>query len=131
MLSPGYSAASTNAAIKAVLQNLGTAHAHRYSSHCFRRGAADELKRHGSQWPTIATIGAWRSLAFKCYVDLTDEVDRDMCQLLIETDLISDIAAELKPSGAGPCGWWVTNGQWVLGPRIPRVSGRIIFSFSI
>ena len=70
-LFPNYYDTKSNNTIKAVLAKLGIANAHRYSSHGFRRGAANELKSKGSQWPTVATLGEWRSLAFTGYVYLT------------------------------------------------------------
>ena len=85
MLFPSFSATNVNTTLKAVLSRLSVVHAEKYSSHGFRRGAAQELKETGSQWAASATLGGWKSLAFLGYVDLTDEVERDMAKLLIET----------------------------------------------
>ena len=102
-LFPSYSATKANNALKAILTKLNVTHANKYSSHGFRRGAANELKATGSQWSTIATIGGWKSLAFKGYVDLTTEVDRDMAKLLIETDqLDSETELEVRLWVQGP-----------------------------
>ena len=65
-------------------EKIGLPNAPRYSSHAFRRGAAQELKEKGAQWSTIATLGGWRSLAFRGYVDLTADIARDMSKLLAE-----------------------------------------------
>ena len=81
-----FPAASVNTALKAVRAKLLAEHAEKYSSHGFRRGSAQELKETGSQWAAIATLGDWKSLAFLGYVDLADEVGRNMAKLLIETD---------------------------------------------
>lgn len=109
---------------------MWTAHADRYSSHGFRRGAADALKRLGAQWSTIATLGEWRSLASKGYVDLTDDLDRDMCQLLIGAELLSDDDADAQPLGAGPRGRFDTAKIWALEPRILCVwAGFLLLSF--
>ena len=59
----------------------------KYPTHGFRRGASQDLKETGSQWAAIATMGEWKSLAFLGYADLTDEVDRNMAKLLIETEM--------------------------------------------
>ena len=83
-----------NAAIKAILAQLLSPHAEKYSSHGFRRGAAQELKETGSQWAPIAPLGDWKSLACLGYLDLTDSVEHDMVKLLIECDL-PDSDAEL------------------------------------
>ena len=55
-------------------------------------GASNELKTNGYPWPTVATVGDWRALAFKGHVDLTPELDRDLSKMLIEVD---DIDADL------------------------------------
>ena len=39
-----------------------------------------------SQWSDVATVGCWRPLDFAGYVDLAEDVDRDMSRLLAETD---------------------------------------------
>ena len=70
--------------IKKVLEKLKVAQAHRYSSHGFRRGAAQELKERGSQWTTVAGAGGWRSVAFRWYVDTAEDISRAMAKLLIE-----------------------------------------------
>ena len=80
-----------NPALRAVSKKLLTPHAERYSSHGFRRGAANELQSTGSQWSTVATIGDWRSLSCNGYVDLANEVSRDLPKLLIE-DMALDSA---------------------------------------
>ena len=77
-----------NITLESVLLMLDIPHANRYSSHAFRLGAANELKSKGSQWPTIATLGGWRCLAFRGYLGLTLELDRDMSKILAEPDLI-------------------------------------------
>ena len=67
---------------KRVCGKLGLPNASRYISHAFRRGASHELKEEGSQWPTTATICDWRSLACRGYVDITNDLARDMSKLL-------------------------------------------------
>ena len=95
-LSPIYYDAKVNQTLKAVLGKLQVVSTERYSSHCFRRGAANELKTKGSQRSTVISMGEWRSLAFLGYVDITPELDRDMAKLLMETDdLVSDLEPEV------------------------------------
>ena len=78
---------------------IGLPNASRYRSHAFRRGASQELKEKGSQWPTIATLGDWRSLAFHGYVDIADDLARDMSKLLAEdVDLASGGDEQVPPS---------------------------------
>ena len=81
-----FSATNVNATLKAVLAKLLIERSEKFSSHGFRRGVAQELKETGSQRAVIATLGDWESLAFLGYVDITDEVDRNMAKLSIETE---------------------------------------------
>ena len=94
-----------NNTLKAVLRKLKIPNAERYSSHGFRRGAANELKTRGSQWSAILSLGEWRSLAFLGYVDLTPELDRDTSKLLLETDddVESDLGGEVGLWARCPC----------------------------
>ena len=44
----------------------------------------------------MVSLGEWRSLAFRGYVDITPDLDRDMSKLLLETDdLESDLNDEV------------------------------------
>ena len=100
-LFPAVNRRNFNRILKAVLARMGIPEAERYSSHAFRRGAANELTKRGSQWSTVATLGEWRSLAFRGYVDLTLQLDKDMSKLLAETDrILSDDELEVKTLGA-------------------------------
>ena len=95
-LFPSYYDAKVNNTLKAIIAKLEAPRALRYSSHGFRRGAANELKTRGSQWSVVAALGEWRSLCFTGYVDLTPELDRDMDKRLIETeDIDSDFNDEV------------------------------------
>ena len=58
--------------------------ADKYPSRAFRRDAATELKESGSQRTAVATLGNWRPIACKGYVDLSDELSQDITQLFIE-----------------------------------------------
>ena len=51
-----------------------------------RRCADKELKSQRSQWPELASLGDWTSLAFKVYVDLSADVSRDTSNLSAETE---------------------------------------------
>ena len=110
-----------NTTIKAVLRKLGIPFAECYTSHGYRRGAAQELKERGSQWPVVASIGEWRSLAFMGYIDIAKDVARDMSKLLIECEALSD--DEVRR--------WVTGTQpgvgTTVGVRTPLLSTSSIF----
>ena len=95
LLSPTITRRNANDILRAILKKLELPYAERYSSHGFRRGAASELQSTGSQWSTVATIGDWRSLAFKGYVDLTNELSRDLSRLLAEdVDLDEEVGKD-------------------------------------
>ena len=102
-LFPSVYGTTFNNPLKAVMAKLEIPSAEMYSSHAFRRGASNGLKTRGSQWPTIATLGEWRSPAFRGYLGRTNELNRDMTKLLAETDPISsEDEIEVSTLGAGP-----------------------------
>ena len=74
---------NVNRRLRRTFSTLKIPAANRYSSHGFRRGAAQELKENGSQWPIVAELGKWNGLSFKDYVDLSDELSHDMSKLFI------------------------------------------------
>ena len=90
LLIPTTTRRNVNTILRAILKKLELPHAERYSSHGFRRGAASELHPTGPQWSTVATIGDWRSLAFKGYVDLANELSRDLPRLLAEDIVLGE-----------------------------------------
>ena len=120
LLFPGYYGASVNTAIKAVSTKLATPYSTRYTSHGFRMGSAQELKEKGSQWPVVAGVGEWRSLAFRGYVDTALDVERDMSRLLIGPDAISGEEEDVLAPGNGV----PTRGasRWALVPRLLSLS---------
>ena len=79
-------------------------------AHGFRRGASQELKESGSQWAAIATLGDWKSLAFRGYSDLTYNVERDMAKLLIETDAMDSDEEKVHIGLMGP-----SRGEHIIG----------------
>ena len=86
----GFSAQNVNTTLKAVLTKLDIPHAESYTSLGYRRGAAQELKERGCQWPIDASVGEWRILAFMGYIDIANDVAKEMSELLIEVDALSD-----------------------------------------
>ena len=83
-----------NRITRAVLTRLRITASKRYSSHGFRRGAAQELKEVGSPWAVVATAGLWRPPAFRGNVDLTAEVEQGVRSLFpVDSDSESDAEA--------------------------------------
>ena len=80
-----------NRILKTVLAKLSVPEAERYSSHGFRRGAAQELKERGSPWAVVATAGIWKSPAFRGYVDMSKDVETSVAKLFaVDPDSESD-----------------------------------------
>ena len=76
---------NVNRFTRKALSDLNPPAVQRYSSHGFRRGAPQELKESGAQWPIVAEVGKWKELSFRPYVDLSDELAESMAQLFIES----------------------------------------------
>ena len=111
-----------NRILKAVMAKLHIPEADMYSSHAFRRGAAQELKESGSHWSVVASSGAWHSPAFRGYVDLSRDVelgpqqmfDGDMDSQPEEEGLLGTamgLFAAVKPLGRSA----PTDFPWVSG----------------
>ena len=67
----------------------------------------------------MAKIGGWRALDLRGYVDLTQEVDRDVDNRLIETELIdSEPEDELQHLGAVSAHRGASRTFGVSGPRL-------------
>ena len=56
---------NSNRILRAVLRKLKVPEAERYSSHGFLRGAAQDLKLHGSPWDVVASAGFWNFRLFE------------------------------------------------------------------
>ena len=112
----GFTPQNVNTTIKAVLHKLGVPHADCYTSHGYRRGAAQELKERGCQWPIVASLGEWRSLAFMGYLDIARDVARDMSKLLVECEQLSD--EEVRHWVTGP----IAGVGLPMGVRTPLLS---------
>lgn len=84
VLFPIYTDRNINPALKRVCERIVFPNASRYSSHAFRKGAAQELKEKGAQWSTTSTLGEWRSLASRRYGDIATDISRGAPKLLAE-----------------------------------------------
>ena len=123
-VSPGnhlFSAANArnfNRILRAALLKLKTPEAARYSSHGFRRGAAQDLETYGSPWEVIASAGIWNSPAFRCYLDLAADVEQGV-RNLFAVDHDSDSARRhCTPSGICP-----RKSPWPAPPLSPWETG--------
>ena len=75
------SARKFNRILRAPIGKLKAKAAGRYSSHGFRRRAAQDLKKHGSPRAVAATAGLWNSPAIRGYADLTADVEQGVRNL--------------------------------------------------
>ena len=82
-----------NRMLEAVCAQIHIPDAGRYSSHGFRRGAAQELKESGSPWAVVASAGVWRSPAYRGYLDMAKDVEMGV-RSLFDVDLDSASDAE-------------------------------------
>ena len=104
---PSVTSRNVNNVLRAILKQMELPHAEQYSSHGFRRWEASELQTTGSQWSTVATIGDWRSLAFKGYVDWANELARDLSRLLVEDIVLGEEDADyVRSLGGGQTPLW-------------------------
>ena len=85
---------NVNRYIQKSLGNLNAPASQRYRSHGFRREDAQDLKESGAQWPIVASAGNWKSLSFRLYVDLPDELTASMAKLFIESYTFDSVGAE-------------------------------------
>ena len=104
-----------NRRLRYALAKIRIPAANLYSSHGFRRGAAQELKESGSQWPIVGEVGKWKGASFRTYVDLSDELSHDMAQLFIHSfDFDSEDDTPAEPEVH----------RWVYCSCVPRVLFR-------
>ena len=66
---PSLSASKFNKTIKRVLVDAGFPNGSRYSPHCFRIGATQELKVQGNSESTLRSAGCWGGMGFRSYID--------------------------------------------------------------
>ena len=90
---------NANRTLKAISAKLAIPEATRYSSHGFRRGAAQELKDRGSPWAAVATAGLRNSEAFRGYADMPRGVETSASRLFA-VDPNSDSGCEPEHMGS-------------------------------
>ena len=73
-LFPSFSAGKFAITLKSNMIKAGYEFGSRFSSHCFRRGATQELKIDGASDKKLQGAGCWRGMGFRAYADtqLTD-----------------------------------------------------------
>ena len=79
---------NATATSKAVWCELALSYDQQYSSRGIRRGASRDLRVAGSQRSAIPKLCYWRSLDFLGYVGLTSNAEREVANLLAQTDCI-------------------------------------------
>ena len=76
LLSPSLTRPNSNRLLGRNMSPAGFPGAGRYSSHCFRMGATQELKLDGSSEHRIKSAGCWAAMGFRSYIDtqMTDAI---------------------------------------------------------
>lgn len=69
-LFPGLQGGNVNRIVKTVFDRVEIQDAERYTSHCFRLGAANAILHSGSTLAEILLTGGWKSSGFKVYLDI-------------------------------------------------------------
>ena len=82
-----------NRILKTVFSRTNAPDAHRYSFRGFRRGTSQELKETGPPWSVVASMGIWRSPAFRGYLDMSRDVEPGVSELF-DVDLESEPEAD-------------------------------------
>ena len=74
LIFPSLTASSFGRKLKSEMIRMGHRSGASFSSHCFRRGATQELQVAEASTDTIKSAGCWRGMGFRSYVDtqLTD-----------------------------------------------------------
>ena len=70
MLFPALRNKNINRVLRAAFNNIGVPDAEKFSSHCFRRGAATAILNSGSTLSEIMRTAGWSSKAFRIYLDI-------------------------------------------------------------
>ena len=69
LIPPSFADGSFSSKLKSSLLDVGFRYGDRFSPHCFRRGATQELKTSGADDTHIKGAGCWRGLGFRDYAD--------------------------------------------------------------
>ena len=80
---PSLQKSNLNRILKAILWKLNLEEASRYSTHCFRRGAAMELLNLGTTLAVIMKTAGWNSAAFRAYLQFHLAGESDMKAVLL------------------------------------------------
>ena len=104
---PTLQSSNLNRILKALLTKLDVEDAVRYSTHCFRRGAAMELLNLGTTLAVIMKTAGWNSAAFRAYLQFHLAEESDMKAVLTQIKNIAqseteDEAAELAALAKEP-----------------------------
>ena len=89
LLFPSFSAGKFRTTLKSNMTEAGYEYGSRFSSHCFRRGATQELKVDGADDTKIKGAGCWRGMGFRAYAD-TQLTDALKISRLVAKATISD-----------------------------------------
>ena len=80
----------------------------------FPEGPPTSLNDAARNGQPLIRSGNGAPISLKDYVDITDDLGRDMRHPRIETGLVSDGEADVHTSGAGPRGWFSNTARDVI-----------------
>ena len=86
--------------LRAILAKLAVPEAEKYSSHCFRRGAATAILNSGSTLSEIMRTGGWASSAFKVYLDMHRSEELAMKDVLAGNSPVSNRSSSVESTSS-------------------------------
>ena len=86
--------------LRTVLSKLNIADSERYSSHCFRRGAATAILNSGATLSEIMRTGGWASSSFKVYLDLHRSEELSMRNVLAGASPVSQRSSSIASTSS-------------------------------
>ena len=124
-LFPTFEGGDFSRVLRKVLLKLNIADSERYSSHCFRRGAATAILNSGATLSEIMRTGGWASSSFKIYLDMNRAEEISMSKVSAANSPDSERSSSASSTSSitsSPEGR--KNDEKVLGDTSPLVKER-------
>ena len=100
-LFPSLANKNINRVLRAAFKKIALPGAEKYSSHCFRRGAASAILNAGSTLAEIMQTAGWKSSSFRVYLDIQRAEEVSMRAVLAGGDSHSPTASEDDETSPG------------------------------